>query len=294
LVDALIEAEEWMNQFGLGFSENIFSVAERVDGAGKSMKVFTSEAKAAADSTNIFSGALKGLQDELRASIDPSFRLLRASQSIKDAQDNLTEAEKKYKKNSPQVREAMRQLAEKAVDLEGAVQNAAGKLSGKMPDSLRKTLEAAKLTKPQIAAIEAQLRSAERAANNWEGTYTQTFITRYKEMGLKSPSGGMGGFQGHAAGGIVGAAVGGIHSGMRMVGEYGPELMELPPGTRVHSNPDSERMMSGVGQGGGLQIAIKPGFAGDSDIMDAILKALRFEIRQADGNVQNVLGVSGR
>lgn len=51
---------------------------------------------------------------------------------------------------------------------------------------------------------------------------------------------------GYAGGGVVGAATGGLHSGMRMVGEHGPELVELPPGTRVNSNPDTERMLGGA------------------------------------------------
>lgn len=53
-----------------------------------------------------------------------------------------------------------------------------------------------------------------------------------------------------AAGGITpanGAATGGIRSRLVEVGEHGRELLELPPGTRVHSNPDTERMLGGGG-----------------------------------------------
>jgi len=50
-------------------------------------------------------------------------------------------------------------------------------------------------------------------------------------------------FKGKAAGGIVGAAAsGGLRSGLTWVGEQGPELVDLLPGTRVWSNPDSRRM----------------------------------------------------
>lgn len=46
-----------------------------------------------------------------------------------------------------------------------------------------------------------------------------------------------------AAGGIVGmAASGGIRSNLTWVGEQGPELLDLPAGSRVWSNPDSQRM----------------------------------------------------
>jgi TP901 family phage tail tape measure protein len=48
-----------------------------------------------------------------------------------------------------------------------------------------------------------------------------------------------------ATGGIVGAAAsGGIRSGLTLVGEQGPELAELPVGTRVLSNPDSMRRLA--------------------------------------------------
>ncbi|MFE7973012.1 phage tail protein [Streptomyces shenzhenensis] len=48
-----------------------------------------------------------------------------------------------------------------------------------------------------------------------------------------------------AAGGIVGAAAsGGLRSGLTMVGEQGFELLDLPAGSRVWSNPDSRRKVA--------------------------------------------------
>lgn len=55
---------------------------------------------------------------------------------------------------------------------------------------------------------------------------------------------------GFAHGGIVGAASGGARSALTMVGEHGPELVNLPAGSRVNSNPDTMRMLSGAGGGG--------------------------------------------
>ncbi|MEV6116630.1 phage tail tape measure protein [Streptomyces sp. NPDC052109] len=47
-----------------------------------------------------------------------------------------------------------------------------------------------------------------------------------------------------ATGGIVGmAAAGGLRSSLTWVGEQGPELLDLPAGSRVWSNPDSQRMV---------------------------------------------------
>ncbi len=58
-----------------------------------------------------------------------------------------------------------------------------------------------------------------------------------------------------SAGGIAGAASGGIRSGLTWVGEHGPELADIPAGSRVWSNPDSMRMASG--QGGGPPILVQ-------------------------------------
>ncbi|MEU3527572.1 phage tail protein [Streptomyces sp. NPDC038707] len=48
-----------------------------------------------------------------------------------------------------------------------------------------------------------------------------------------------------ASGGIVGAAAsGGLRSSLTWVGEQGPELLDLPAGSRVWSNPDSRRKLA--------------------------------------------------
>lgn len=53
--------------------------------------------------------------------------------------------------------------------------------------------------------------------------------------------------KGYAHGGVVGAATGGVRSNRVLTGEHGPELLDLPPGTQVHSNPDTERMLAAGG-----------------------------------------------
>lgn len=51
--------------------------------------------------------------------------------------------------------------------------------------------------------------------------------------------------RGIATGGVVGGAASGrtIGSGLTWTGEHGPELLNLPPGSRAYSNPDSQRMV---------------------------------------------------
>lgn len=50
---------------------------------------------------------------------------------------------------------------------------------------------------------------------------------------------------GKRTGGIIGARSGGVRSNLTMVGEDGPELVDLPAGSRVRSNQDSRRMVGG-------------------------------------------------
>lgn len=97
---------------------------------------------------------------------------------------------------------------------------------------------------------------------------------------------------GYAHGGIVGAATGGIHSGLRMVGEHGPELVELPPGTRVNSNADTERMMGGAGGDGGTVVV--PVYLDGREIARAMAEPMRDLVRtQGRGSVQSLYGQPG-
>jgi hypothetical protein len=92
-------------------------------------------------------------------------------------------------------------------------------------------------------------------------------------------------------GGIVGAASGGARSGMTLVGEHGPELVDLAAGSRVHSNEDSRRMMSG---GGGSQPIIVQLMLDGRMVAEAIVDPLRAKVRQAGGgSVQSYLGARG-
>ena len=94
----------------------------------------------------------------------------------------------------------------------------------------------------------------------------------------------------HAAGGITGAASGGMRSGLTWVGEHGPELLDAPPGSRVHSAGDSQRMASGGGGGGGV-LTLDVNRVSEDTLMGVLVRALRLEIfNQAGGNVQQHLG----
>jgi phage-related protein len=95
------------------------------------------------------------------------------------------------------------------------------------------------------------------------------------------------GMLGFEHGGITGAAGGGPRSGWTMVGEHGGELIRLAPGSGVHSNPDTERML---GQGGGPAVLrIEWGGGPSGELERAIWIWAKRRIRIHGGN-PNVLG----
>jgi len=91
---------------------------------------------------------------------------------------------------------------------------------------------------------------------------------------------------GLAHGGIVGsvgmAAAGGPRSNLTLVGEHGIELLDLAPGTRVHSNPDTQRMLQG---GGGGTVRVELEWVGGG--ADPLFELIREHVRARAGNSPN-------
>jgi ABC-type transporter Mla subunit MlaD len=73
-------------------------------------------------------------------------------------------------------------------------------------------------------------------------------------------------------------ARGGVASGFAMVGENGPELVDLPTGSRVHPAGDTARMLAdqqggGSGRGGAVELRIAPG--ADSALASLLMRMVR-------------------
>lgn len=107
-----------------------------------------------------------------------------------------------------------------------------------------------------IRQLEAQLREARRLLNDLNGKTATTYVyTKYK--GTPPPPGrrGPGGQLAH--GGNVGAANGG-NRGPRdlLVGEFGPEVVNLPAGSHVNTNADSRRKYGGRGGDMGQMVLV--------------------------------------
>lgn len=137
----------------------------------------------------------------------------------------------------------------------------------------------------RLAALQGQI-------NNIHGKTVEVRVITSKGGQKLLASGGGRQAEQLAHGGIKGAASGMIGSGTTMVGEYGPELVDLPPGTRVHSNPDTMRMLAGGGGGGGATTLILQ--SGGSRLDDFLVEILRTAVRvKGAGSVQRLLGRPG-
>jgi hypothetical protein len=57
-----------------------------------------------------------------------------------------------------------------------------------------------------------------------------------------------------------------FQGGVALVGEQGPELISMPKGTRIYSNPETEGLLAGAGNGGGVVVNIHANVGDGVDI----------------------------
>lgn len=129
-----------------------------------------------------------------------------------------------------------------------------------------------------------------RALDNINGKTSHTYVITH----LQARQEGSHGTQlGYAHGGIIGAAGGGPRSRMTLVGEQGPELVNLAPGSTVRSNPDTRRMLAAAGGGDNRPIVIQLDIGGRR-LGELLIDPLSGAIRARGGNVQAVIGQKGK
>jgi hypothetical protein len=161
----------------------------------------------------------KGKRAELTAKIDDwNKKLLQAKVALQ---------------NTPNKKQAI--LTSNITDWTNKLKTATSQLKS-VPASKRSTLLA------NIADLQSKIRAAKALlASLHDKSVTITSYYKKVNAGEAPP------YQHYAHGGIVGAAGGGPRSNLTWVGENGPELVNLSPGSTVHSAGDSRRMAAGGG-----------------------------------------------
>lgn len=179
----------------------------------------------------------------------------------------------------------------KIVKIKGDINDLTSKLN-----NAKRQLRDPNLTKTRRAAIQANINDltnkiaqAKGELNRLNGTtaYTRIITTKYVQTGGTYDFPIVKGIR-RAAGGAIGAAVGGARSGLVEVGEHGRELVRLPGGSSVITNPDTERMLAGGSGAGVVQLEI---VGGGSKFEQFMAEFIRNFVRvNGGGDVQRAFG----
>lgn len=174
---------------GRRLGSGTWEAAKGIDGAADAARGAQAPQKAL--STTLSNGArsalgqrdaLTALSRELRAEADPAFALIDAQRTLKVAQDRAAEAVRQHGRRSQEARQATRDLALAALDLQGKTGQLSTTFTGRLSPAMRATLESAGLTKRQINDVEREFKEARTAAQkyaqNWRANTQLTGETR--------------------------------------------------------------------------------------------------------------------
>jgi hypothetical protein len=115
--------------------------------------------------------ALVELSTAIKAQTDPVFAFLEAQKQLKTAQKNAADATKDHGRKSKEAKEALRELAQAAIDLEGKAGALGDTFNGELTPELKATLRAAGLSEKQIRDLGAQFRAAKRDGDRFAKNY---------------------------------------------------------------------------------------------------------------------------
>lgn len=265
--------------------DTVSAVLDNVDANNR----LAASAQAAADADAAQAKAIKDTADALKAATDPAFALADAQKQVFTAQTNYNKAVKAGGENSAAAKIAQASLDKAYVNLVSALAAARGS-TDHLTDAQKTMLRSAGASEKVIKDLDAQLRAAYNSAKKLDGFRVDVTVAySYKTFGAPRTSVSPYDFHGLATGGIKGAATGATSSDWTWVGENGPELRKLPPGTAVKSHGDSMRAVSGGGAGGG-ETVVKFDKSSLTGLAAALMETLRVEIHARGGNVQTVLG----
>lgn len=177
------------------------------------------------------------------------------------------------------------------VALEGDISDLTAKLNNAKAQLRDPHLTATRRAQVQanIAQLTAAIARARAQLAAINGTVATTYVVTQQLQARGTVPGGK-----VEHGGIIGAAAaGGMRNSLTLVGEHGAELVTLPPGAMVHSNPDTQRMLSGGGGAVEIRLIWDSSFA-EAGLSPQMLRNIKASVRQlggrGPGNVQVAFG----
>lgn len=216
---------------------------------------------------------------------DPMANFMHRLDDVKKAQQDYTQAVKEHGPKSDEAKDANLRMAEAILAANSAAATASGTFDGHFPESLKATLRAGHMTEKQINDLEKAARDARAALLKYEDVYTAKVKLEFYEYraGERNPSGKK------AMGGPV------VSGRSYLVGENGPEIVEMGGNGYVHNASQTRSMLSGASGGSAQPMAVQAPTArividvtgGDEDFKRLIRKMVRVE---GGGNVQVAFG----
>lgn len=305
LVDAVLNGTDALNKMGveqgyvnkntteaqaktIAFNQAILELSKDVDNATASTTrknaatgQSTTATKANTDAVNDNIEAVQDQAKMVKTLFDPMAKLIDAQQTVTEKQKDYTEAVKKHGPKSAEAKQAEIALASAIIDSGSAAADAQGIFNGKLNPSLRETLRVGGMTEAQIRDIEKQLIAAKKAGDRFATTYSAQASLTIQIKGLTSIHFDSEGnpVRHHASGGPIGA---GLQS-------YNPgeEIATLPDGTMILPRGASQAMMGG-GTVQKIQVEMIAPRALGHDVMDTIVKGLRYKVRTEGNNKPEV------
>jgi hypothetical protein len=229
--------------------------------------------------------------DVLLRAIGPFAKVMGLGDAVKIARRNLAE----WRENTV---EGLRAAGQSAMDfgkkldrankirqLKVDIQGYRARLAQARADLKRTASQKARAKlQADISDLKAKIRAANADLNALNGrTAYTTVVTHYDNIETFRAA------HGRAMGGIMGAANGGVRSNLTLVGEQGPEMVQLPAGARVRTAGDTRRLM-GQGGGGGGQTVVRFDAAPGS-VNRMLLRIMREAVRNEGGDFDRGVGI---
>ncbi|MEC3994003.1 hypothetical protein VSR01_10780 [Actinacidiphila sp. DG2A-62] len=178
---------------------------------------------------------------------------------------------------------------DKTAYLKGNIQDLQAKLNAAKASLKGVPASKTAAIKANIAQLQNAIRDAQSRVNNLHGKTVPIIVktTYVTGVGNVAHEGG-----GYAHGGIVGAAAGGPRSRLTLVGEQGPELVDLAAGSRVRSANATRQLVAQATSGSGVARVELAFVGGSDDFSRAMVTLLQSYVQPRGGNVQ--VAVMGR
>lgn len=177
---------------------------------------------------------------------------------------------------------------DKTARLKGDVEDLRAKIAAAKKQIASMPSKKTAALKGNAAHLNNVIRDAQARINSMTGKEIVIRATTYYDSkgnpGTSYHEGG-----GYAHGGVIGAASGGPRSRMTLVGEQGPELVDLAAGSTVHTAGATRQMLAGGGGGRGGVYQVNLNLDGRT-VARVLIDPFREEIRDLGGDVQYALG----